>query len=206
MDKEADRSQSGELEQTQARTGWAVYFDPDETLLWDGAPGRGIKLELHMLGQSAFGLIFFGFALFWIIMATNIVGAGGPAQLFPLFGLPFLAIGAWFLFGHILWDAYLRSKTRYALSNKRAFIARQVFGRRLKSYPIDPDTELDYRPGEPATIYFAKRMVKRRVGARSGSSSSTGLSRYRMVPIGFRYIPDGDKVYQLMRRAQRGEA
>ena len=184
--------------------GWAPYLDPGELLLWDGAPARGIRFEMRMLGQSAFGLFFLGFALFWMAGASGVLwgnGGGGPpdvfAYIFPLFGLPFVAVGAWMVFGHILWDAWVRSRTRYALTNRRAIIASQTFARSLKSWPIDANTELDYRPGSHATLYFAEETRVHRGRRRT---------RLHAEPIGFRFIADGDHVYQLFRSVQRGDA
>ena len=142
---------------------------------------------------SLFGVAFFAFAVFWIWMASTI-GADAPGAIstvFPLFGLPFVLVGAYMMAGRFFWDSYVRSKTRYALTNRRGIIARSALGRSLKSYPVEHKTRIDYRPGPEATILFAEEERRGKNG------------RYT-VKRGFEYIPDGDDVYRLMRAIQQG--
>ncbi len=177
--------------------GWEPYLDRGEKILWEGAPVGGIRFRASDIFTSLFGLVFGGFAIFWITMASVITSKGnapGPFSFFPLFGLPFLAVGAYLAFGRFFWKAYKRSKTRYALTDKRAIVATSAFGRKLKSYPITAGTRLDYEPGDPATIWFAEE-------ERRGSKG-----RRYTVKHGFEYILDGDDVYRLMRQIQQGEA
>ena len=174
--------------------GWAPYLDPGEVLLWEGAPQPGLRFKPSDLFLSLFGLAFGGFALFWITMAATIGSdAPGPiGTLFPLFGLPFLAVGAYLAVGRFFWDAHVRSKTRYALTTKRGIIARSAVGRSLNSYPIKPGTQVDYRPGDAATIYFAEEEKRGSKGRRY------------TVKRGFEYITGGDTVYRLIRAIQQG--
>lgn len=173
--------------------GWAPYLDEGEDLVWEGRPNPGLRFRISDIFKSIFGLFFFGFALFWIIMASTI-GAGAPGGMgliFPLFGLPFVVIGAYMMVGRFFWDSFVRSKTVYALTTKRGIIARSAFGRSLKSYPIKRGTEVEYLPGEEATIYFGKE-------ERRGKNGTYTVKR------GFEYINGGDEVYRLMRAIQQG--
>ena len=172
--------------------GWAPYLDPGEHLLWEGRPNTGLRFKPSDIFITIFGCFFGGFALFWIIMASAIGGdaPGGIGYLFPLFGLPFLLIGGYLAFGRFFWDSYARSKTVYALTTKRGIIARQTFGRSLKSYPIQKRTDIEYLPGPEATIYFAKEEKQGKNG------------RYT-VKRGFEHFNDGDTVYRLIRAIQQ---
>ena len=184
----------------QTQEGWGPYLDPGERLLWEGAPASKVSFEAIDPKQTVFGLVFAGFAIFWMLMAWGISGgfsASGPGSvvtmIFPLFGLPFLAVGLYLAFGKLFWSAFTRGKTRYALTDRRAFIATSARGRQLKSYPIDADTQLDYRPGAKASIYFATEERK----AAKGTTYTT--------LVGFQFIPNGDEVYRLIRQIQEGE-
>ena len=173
--------------------GWAPYLDPGEELLWEGRPNTGLRFKASDIFLSLFGVVFGGFALFWIFMAASI-GSGAPGAIstaFPLFGLPFLVIGAYLAVGRYFWDSYVRGKTVYALTSKRGIIARSAFGRSLKSYPIRRSTEIEYQPGEEATIYF-------------GKDEKRGKNGTYTVKRGFEYFEGGDKVYRLMRAIQQG--
>ncbi len=169
------------------KASWDSYLFEGETLLWEGQPGRGLRFDKSALGQSGLGLFFFVFSLFWI---GNAISQSG-LSIFPLFGLPFLAVGAYYLFGHLLWDAYTRSRTRYALTSERALIAKQVLGRRLETYPINPQTQivLDEHKDRSASVFFAER--------RQPTSSKQKSFPYRRL-IGFRWIKEGMEVYRLM--------
>ena len=177
--------------------GWGPYLDRGERILWEGAPVRGIRVRGADIGKSLFGLFFFSFAVFWVYMASSMSRGGpGPAGfglIFPLFGLPFVAVGAYLLFGQYFWKAYVRSRTRYALTDKRAIVATNALGRKLKSYPIGEGTRLEYEPGQEATIWFAEEERRGQKGRRY------------TVKHGFEYVEDGDELYRLMRRVQQGE-
>lgn len=186
---------------------WGDYLDPDETLLWQGAPTAGIRFGGGDVPMTLFGCVLLGFALFWIATAAWMsgmmaIGAGmGMASgvgagmvVFPLFGLPFIAVGAYLAFGRLFWKAWLRRHTRYALTDRRAIIARNAWGRSLRSYPVDADTVIDFRPGREASIWFAEEERRGNKGRRY------------TVRHGFEFIPDGHEVYRLMRQIQRQAA
>ncbi|MEM9139721.1 MAG: aspartate carbamoyltransferase catalytic subunit [Pseudomonadota bacterium] len=198
------RSRTGppSLPRRERPESWERYLDRDEKLVWEGEPSAGIRVRGADILQSVFGLFFGGFAIFWVTMASGMSAgrsfqSGGIdmfATVFPLFGVPFILVGAYMVFGQYLWKAYVRGRTRYALTNKRAIIAKSALGRSLKSWPIDGTTRLELQPGREATIWFAEEQ-------RRGSKG-----RRYSVKKGFEYIPDGEEVYRLMRRIQQGEA
>jgi len=98
-----------------------------------------------------------------------------------VFGLPFFCIGFYNAIGHLLWDAYLRSKTHYTLTSTRAFIATDHprKGKLLVDYDIDVNTQLTLKIGPPDSVFF------------QGSN------------IGFKRISDGRNVHRLMRQIQK---
>lgn len=168
--------------------GWENLLDPGETILWQGRPDGAIVFKPTSIITFLFGLAFAGFALFWMVMASQ---AGG---FFWMFGLIHFSVGVGLAFGGFYYDAWRRRHTWYTLSNRRGFIATDMpfVGRRLKSYPIESDTSLDYAAGPLATIHFAHEYKK----------TKNGSTRHG---IGFERIPEGDKVYGLLREIQRGE-
>ncbi|MBE2276950.1 MAG: hypothetical protein IAE87_11740 [Rhodobacteraceae bacterium] len=137
--------------------GWEGLLGPGETILWQGRPAAGIDWRDLWDGRTPFGLVFAGFALFWIAMAYTMTGSqGGVLSLFPLFGLPFLFVGLYLVFGRLLWDAHARARTHYTLTNRAAFVATELFGRRnLERYPLGPDMRLTLEDGIPGTVWFA---------------------------------------------------
>ena len=173
--------------------GWEGLLDDDEEILWQGRPWGGVVVRGSDIFESVFGLFFAGFAIFWISMASSMGvprNAPGIFQLFPLFGLPFLAVGLHMVVGKYFWRAFVRRHTNYTLTNKRGFIATDVFGnRKLKSYGLGEGLE---QSAQGDTLWFASELRRRH--------SKHGSRTYRKK-IGFELIEDGAKVMGLARRA-----
>ena len=91
-----------------------------EKLIWTGRPGQGIRLTGRDGFFIPFSLLFGGFSIFWEV---NVFHANAPL-LFRLWGVPFLAIAAYFTVGRFIVDAWARAKTHYAVTNQRVLIVR----------------------------------------------------------------------------------
>ncbi len=168
---------------------WQGILDADETILWQGAPRRGLTFAAdHGAMGVLMGVFFMGFSVFWMTMASR---AGG---VFWMFGLIFFATGFYNAIGCHFWKAYLRKETFYTLTDRRAFIAKivPIKGRTLKSYPITAQTALEFDRGEPATIIFASE-------ERKGSKN-----RRYSVDVGFERIENGREVWAHFRSIQTG--
>ena len=93
---------------------------PGERLLWASRPPLGIRLQAKDAFLIPFSLAWGGFAILWTLGAW---WAGAPA-FFVAFGLPFVAVGLYLIFGRFLHDAWQRRRTLYAVSNQRVLILR----------------------------------------------------------------------------------
>jgi len=174
-------------------------LDPGEGLLWSGVPSPA-RMALSALPATAMGIPFSGFAAFWIYMAFTMTSKsrstpGGPWNLFPLFGLPFLLIGLGMLTAP-LWAFLGAGRTLYAVTNKRALIISTLFSTSVRSYTHSEISELQRveRTGGSGDLYFASRDVVTRRG---------GIVHQR---IGFLGIPDVRSVEQLIRSRLQQEA
>ena len=114
---------------------WAGILEAGETILWQGRPSTRLILRPVDFAFGAFGLVFAGFALFWMILAAQ----GGGAMW--MFGLLHFSVGVTVMLGGPLSSRFLRQHSFYSLSNRRAFIATDLpfRGRRLDAWPITPD-------------------------------------------------------------------
>lgn len=167
------------------RSAWDGILDDGEEILWQGQPDPSFDLKPRQFGLALFGIMFAGFALFWMIMAAR---SGGSMWAF---GLIHFFVGVALAIGPQLFSAYRRRNTWYTLTDRRAFIATEfaVAGKKLKSFPINQDTRLDFIDETPATIHFAETIQRSKNGS------------YR-VPVGFERIEDGREVYRLVRDIQ----
>lgn len=95
----------------------------DERVLWSGRPDRGRWFMPVDLLLVPFSLFWCGFVVLWEAVALAAVGAKGAGvvgYLFPLFGLPFVIVGLYLVFGRLLVRRWIRNRTFYALTDKRA--------------------------------------------------------------------------------------
>ncbi len=176
--------------------GWDGLLEPGERILWQGRPAGRITASGLEWRRSLFGLLFFGFAVFWTYTAATTASTShGPIGLvMSLFGLPFIMIGLNLVGASVIWRAWVLRHSWYTLTDRRAFIGIRMLGRRsLKSWPITAQSVLDLDEGPISTIWFASG--RRRRGRRRGQSR-----------IGFEQIADGREVLRLMRLVQKGTA
>ncbi len=166
---------------------WEKLLDRDEEIVWQGRPDGEFSVEDVSIVMVVFGIFFSGFAIFWMAMASQ------AGILFSLFGLPFVAAGVFLIANAVFGRTFRRRHSWYTLTNKRAFIATNfpVGGRRLKSYPITEENQLELVDGDFSSIYFAKE-------TRRGKNGTYETS------IGFERLADGRDVYSLMRGIQTG--
>jgi hypothetical protein len=177
-------------------------LDPGERLLWSGQPRGGIRLR----GQDAFlipfSLLWGGFAVFWEYMAlTHASKAPGPiGVVFPLFGLPFVVIGLYMVFGRFFADARRRARTFYGVTSERIIIVSGLFFQQTKSLHLRTltDVSLTQRSDGSGTITFGPTLLMNNFFP-AGSWPGTG----RYAPPSFDLIERAKEVYDIVRSAQR---
>ncbi|MBA4490548.1 aspartate carbamoyltransferase catalytic subunit [Paracoccus sp. S1E-3] len=163
--------------------GWQGILDEGEQILWQGQPAKGIRFEAPDLRHIVPAIFIICFGLFWMSLAVQ-------ANLFmAAFGLFVVSSALWQTLGPIVRPAFIRARSFYTLTDRRAIIATDLpyQGRRLTSYPIDRATPLEYLASDPPSILFGP---------------PTGDKRPR---AGFNYIADADQVMAMMRKIQRSQ-
>lgn len=84
----------------------------DERVIWKGRPATGIRLRGSDAFMIPFSLLWCGFAIFWEVSALTIAPSDKAVGfIFPLFGIPFVLAGLYFVFGRFIFDAKSREKT-----------------------------------------------------------------------------------------------
>jgi hypothetical protein len=137
----------------------ADYLDADERVVWSGTPVRGWLFRREDRYLFPFGLFWLGLTLFLFGM----MAIGGPrdAPPLPFLLVPalFVGLGLYFVVGRFLWDADVRGRTTYVLTNRRAVVLRRFPRRRVTSLRINAATEVQTieRSDGSGTIYFGPR-------------------------------------------------
>jgi hypothetical protein len=178
---------------------WSDYLDPDERLLWTGRPAQGMRYTLKKIVVSLALLFSFVFLIFWITKATQLFSSESASSatcncdfIYSFFDWPFVLFGLFAIFGPFFLDRARRAKTHYALTDHRALIIVTDKEVNLKSWPIGPETIVEYKASVEATIYFAAEIKTDRDGDKL------------LLRAGFDLIQDGEKVYRLIRQIQTG--
>lgn len=173
---------------------------PGERVLWEGRPLGGVRFVPQDFLQFLFGLFFFGFSLFWMYGASGAMAKSnsGPGTIFPLFGVPFVLMGFYFVCGRFLFEAFQRKYTEYAVTNQRAIIRSGILNKTTRS--------IDYR-----------KIANIRLIERSNNSGIIVFGDYDPYAASWAYygrfprptpdkqalefIPDARSVYDLIRRS-----
>lgn len=123
-----------------------------EKILWLGRPGQGLLFTGRDCFLIPFSLLWCGFVIFW---ETMVVRSNAPG-FFKLWGVPFILAGLYLTVGRFAVDAWLRGKTRYALTSRRILIARSGAFGKVTSVSLDrlPEVQLTERADSRGTIRF----------------------------------------------------
>jgi len=127
---------------------------PGERVLWEGRPAGGLILQASDIVAIPFTLLWGGFAVFWNVSVWN-AAPGVDDWFFKLWGLPFLAVGLYITVGRFIFDMWMRSQLRYAVTDRRVLIMR-VYSSTVRSLDIRslPMLELEERTDGSGTIRF----------------------------------------------------
>ena len=172
-------------------------LDSGEYLLWSGRPRQGLMFRPIDWFLVPFGLIWGGFAIFWEYMALRLTTNAMP--FFALFGVPFVLIGLYMVFGRFIVDALIRKKTTYGLTTERIVVLSGLLHKRVKSLKLSnlDDTSLKERKDGSGTIHFGPVLP-------FGSGLPTGplLGGHVFRAARFERIKNVREVYEMIRDAQ----
>jgi hypothetical protein len=166
---------------------------PGERLQWTGRPRRGLRFTAADLIAVPFSILWCGFAIFWESHALTRT----TDLFFALWGIPFVAIGLYMVFGRFIFDAIRRRKIAYGLTSRRLILVSGVFSRQLKSIELDSlgETSLkESRDGSGTVILGASAGA---LGASAMAPSWPGAGRY--LPPMLEAIDNARAVYEKIR-------
>jgi len=170
-------------------------LEKGEREVWSAAPLPG-SYARGAWAFAVFGVLFAGFAVFWMVMAGGMAWLGGqaatangvsaaPFSLFPLCGLPFLAVGVGIMTAPV-WLRKRAAKVVYAVTDRRAIVITPVAFRGESVRSFTPaqlgSIERIERADGSGNLVFAREMY--------GSPDSDGGSRVRTRWVGFIGVAD----------------
>ncbi|NMB67493.1 MAG: PH domain-containing protein [Chloroflexi bacterium] len=167
-------------------------LDPAERILWAGQPRQGWMLHPQDIFMIPFSLLWGGFAIFWFASVLFI----GENIFFALFGVPFVLVGLYLIFGRFLYDRWARKNTFYALTNQRILIRNGGRVASLTSIHLTAIPEITFQEHREGRASFFFSAVPPQMGF------SSARVRSQAGPF-FDQIENGQQVYQTLRRAQQ---
>ena len=112
---------------------------PGETILWSGQPLARIVFHKQDAMLIPFSLLWGGFAIFWeaTVFRTGHHNAGGVSSFMSLWGIPFVVMGQYLIWGRFLYAAWKKKQTYYAVTNHRVIAVQGRGSRRVASAFLD---------------------------------------------------------------------
>jgi hypothetical protein len=171
----------------------------DECVLWTGRPDPAKHFTKADAFAIPFSLMWGGFAIFWEAAAL----ASGPG-FFAIFGLPFVAIGVYMIFGRFIYKARLKQRTLYAVTDRRVLqLVKRRRGDVLDAAFIDaiPAVNRDVGADGSGSVVFGGG------SGWSGQWANTGAPMFASnnmpAPLAFYDIPDAARVADLVTDLRR---
>ena len=171
-----------------------------ENVLWAGQPNRRIVLHKEDALLIPFSLLWGGFAIFWELGVMGYWGtssrSGNPWVFGILWGIPFVAIGQYMIWGRFFYIAWKKKRTHYAVTNRRVIVVQNGWRRQMASAYVDslPTLMKDGGSKGLGTLRFAQ--------AESMWSGRRGWGAWDGMAVGnvptFVDVDDVDYVYRLV--------
>ncbi|PWE26774.1 hypothetical protein C4N9_20260 [Pararhodobacter marinus] len=196
--------------------GWEGILDEGEQILWQDRPDGRLRPGDFFGFKLVFAIFFTGFAVLWIAGARWMSPTDG-FDLFPLFGVPFVLVGLYMMIGAPIWEAHVRRNTWYTLTDRAAFIATDLRGKRkLERHGFEDMNALSLAEGNPGTVWFRRQTSSYTTTTPHRSLPGPGVvpgmpggvgGRHRRTRTtttykGFERITDARRVYGLLLRAK----
>jgi hypothetical protein len=182
-------------------------LEPGERLLWSGRPKQGLVLRAMDALLIPFSLLWGGFAIFWKAMVVRESWRPQAAHhsapiFFVPWGVPFVLMGLYLMFGRFITDARMRARTIYGITDRRVLILSGLFSTTVRGFDLRSlsDVSLSEHRGGTGTITFSSA-ASWTPWAKFATPNWPGMGGYGR-PC-FDPIHQPRRVYETIREAQR---
>jgi hypothetical protein len=169
-----------------------------ESILWAGRPNPAVWFHSDDWHMIPFSLIWVAFTTFWEAGVSGYWGKfskDAPSTVMELWGIPFILIGQYMLWGRFLFDAWLKRRTYYGVTSRRILIVQEGWKRKASCTYIDVLPTIDREGSATGILWFGPKLP----GMAGRGQKTRSLSRFLLGdPPVFADIDDVDSVYQLV--------
>jgi hypothetical protein len=168
-----------------------------ESVLWAGQPSTSVIFHKEDAFQVPLSLLIGAFSIFW---ESGVWGLGNPAlpisYFMVLWGIPFVIMGQYLIWGRFLVAAWKKRRTHYAVTTRRVLAVQDGWRRRMSSAYLNtlPTLTKESAGNGRGTLRFTSSQFAWLRGNRW--SAWDGMS-VEDIPV-FRDIDDVDSVYRLV--------
>lgn len=172
------------------------YLLSDETMHWAGVPNPNIIFHSDDWALVPFSLLWGGFAIVWEAGALGYFGDTQNSDAFMvLWGIPFVLVGQYMIWGRFLHDAWLKRRTYYAVTNHRVVAIQDGWSINTSTTLLQGITGIEREGDAVGTLWFGpKYPVMGGKGEKKRSSSRFELGQ----PTIFADIEGVDAVHRLV--------
>ncbi|APX03947.1 hypothetical protein [Arthrobacter sp. QXT-31] len=170
-----------------------------ERLLWVGQPDPRVRFTGADAFLVPFSILWGGFAVVWEIMVIT----RSESPLFVIWGVPFVLVGLYFIFGRFIVKKRRKAATAYGLTDSRAIVCtgnRSVADTPVRAMPTKVDRSKD---GRHVSVTFGHQ------GAMGmfGTYQNTGLDFFSLglgQSVAFFDVPDADGLLRALDQVHAG--
>jgi hypothetical protein len=179
-----------------------------ESIVWMSKPNPSVVFHKQDLFLIPFSFLWGGFAIFWEGSVAGFWnhGSRSGAWIFGMiWGIPFVLIGQYLIWGRFIYDLWLKGRTYYAVTNRRVIVLQKGWSQKIVAAYLDslPALTKEGSGSGPGTLSFAPD-TSFFSGFAGGTSSSrrNNWGAWNSMSIGgtpiFRDIDNLDYVYHLL--------
>jgi hypothetical protein len=170
-----------------------------ESVHWADTPNTRVIFHSDDWAMIPFSLMWTGFTVFWEAGALGFWGKepqrGGPNVFMALWGIPFLVMGNYMVWGRFLVDAWLKRRTYYAVTNRRVLVVQDGWKKKTSMTFLESIPAIEREGAVTGTLWFGPKYP---VLAGRGEKKRD-MSRFSLgdVPV-FADIDNVEAVYRLI--------
>jgi hypothetical protein len=175
-----------------------VELLPGESILWAGRPNPSVIFHSDDWYLIPFSLFWVAFTSFWEWGVSGHFGKqpdSGPSLFMMVWGIPFILVGQYLLWGRYLYDGWLKRRTYYGVTSKRILIVQDGWNHKSRFNYIDVLPTIQKDGADNGTLWFGPKHPA--VAGRWQTTRTTSRFSVGDTPI-FADIDDVDSVYRMV--------
>jgi len=170
-----------------------------EKVYWAGMPNPRVIFHSDDWAAIPFTLIWTAFFVFWEAAALGIWGRAsrweGTDLFMALWGIPFLIVGNYMVWGRFLVDTWLKRRTYYGVTNRRILILQEGWKRKTNWIYLEAIPTIEREGTARGTLWFGKKYPV--IAGRHQKTRSFSRFDVSDMPV-FADIDDVDGVQRLV--------